>query len=354
MTYIPPPRSNGTIQTTRLKQPWDPGRPFRILAIDGGGIRGIFPAAFLAEIERRFLNGQSIGYYFDMIAGTSTGGIIALALAHGLTAQEVLDIYVDRGERIFPHAGRLGRLWRFIRSAGRPVHDQNCLRDELLRIFGEAHLGDAQSRLVIPSFDGCHGEPFIYKTPHHPDYKKDRHKRMVDVALHTSAAPFYYPGVLDAGYVMLDGGLWANTPVMNALVDALACFDVAREDIRILSIGTGQETFTIDERSRRGGWIRWGSLRPYYAASRAQSKDSLGQAFLLVGRQNVHRIDVPESDNTIGLDDTRRAVRELPRAARAHADAVGHHLHSAFLTVPAAAYVPCPLPLSPRPDAGQS
>ncbi len=205
MTYIPPPRSNGTIQTTRLKQPWLPGRPFRILAIDGGGIRGVFPAAFLAEIERRFLNGQSIGNYFDMIAGTSTGGIIALALAHGLTAQEIVDIYVDRGERIFPHAGRLGRLWRLVRSAGK--HDQDRLRDELLRIFGEAHFGDAQSRLVIPSFDRRHGEPFIYKTPHHPDYKKDRQKRMVDVALHTSA-PTTYPGVLDAGCVMLDGGLW--------------------------------------------------------------------------------------------------------------------------------------------------
>lgn len=166
---------------------------------------------------------------------------------------------------------------------------------------------------------------------------------------YTSAAPYYYPGVLDAGYVMLDGGLWANTPVMNALVDALACFDVAREDIWILSIGTGQETFTIDERSRRGGWVRWGSLRPYYAASRA-SKDSLGQAFLLVGRQNVHRIDAPESDHPIGLDDPRRAVRELPRTARGHADAVGHHLHSVSLTAPSAAYVPCPLPLNTKRD----
>lgn len=352
MTYIPPPRSNGTIQTTRLKQLWDPGRPFRILAIDGGGIRGVFPAAFLAEIERRFLDGESIANHFDMIAGTSTGGIIALALAHGLTAQEILDVYVDRGERIFPHAGRLGRLWRIIRSAGKPLHDQGRLQNELLRIFGDAHLGDAQSRLVVPSFDGRHGEPFIYKTPHHPDYKKDRHKRMVDVALHTSAAPYYYPGVLDAGYVMMDGGLWANTPVMNALVDALACFDVTREDIRILSIGTGQEAFTIDERSRLGGWLRWRSLRPYYAATRAQSKDSLGQAYLMIGRQNVHRIDVPESDDPIGLDETRRAVRELPRMARVHAEAVGHHLHSVFLTGRAAPYVPCPLLVSEPAESG--
>lgn len=90
MSYIPPRRSDGTIQHTRLKQPWPQGRPFRILSIDGGGIRGVFPAAVLAELENRFLNGGSIANHFDMIAGTSTGGIIALALAHGMTAQQAL------------------------------------------------------------------------------------------------------------------------------------------------------------------------------------------------------------------------------------------------------------------------
>src|SRR5262245_4819233 len=102
MNYIPPRRSDGTIQHARLKQPWPQGRPFRILSIDGGGIRGVFPAAFLAELETRFLGGASITNHFDMIAGTSTGGIIALALAHGMTARQALNIYLERGERIFP------------------------------------------------------------------------------------------------------------------------------------------------------------------------------------------------------------------------------------------------------------
>ncbi len=83
MNYIPPLRSAGTIQHTRVKQPWPTDRLFRILSIDGGGIKGIFPAAYLAEIEQRFLNGESIGNYFDLVAGTSTGGIIALALGKG-------------------------------------------------------------------------------------------------------------------------------------------------------------------------------------------------------------------------------------------------------------------------------
>ncbi|WP_312861700.1 patatin-like phospholipase family protein [Segnochrobactrum spirostomi] len=71
------------------------------------------------------------------------------------------------------------------------------------------------------------------------DYQKDRHKKLAHVALHTTAAPSYYPGVEDDGYIMIDGGIWANNPVMNALVDALACFDIAREGVRILSLGTG-------------------------------------------------------------------------------------------------------------------
>ena len=83
MNYIPLRRSDGTIQHARLKQPWPQGRPFRILSIDGGGIRGVFPAAFLAELEKRFLGATSIANHFDMIAGTSTGGIIALAGRRG-------------------------------------------------------------------------------------------------------------------------------------------------------------------------------------------------------------------------------------------------------------------------------
>ena len=110
MTYVPPRRSDGTIQTRRVPQPWPKDRPFRILSIDGGGICGILPAAVLAELEQRFLNGASIANYFDMIAGTSTGGIIALALAHGKTGADIRDVYLERGGLIFPPTSKPGRL----------------------------------------------------------------------------------------------------------------------------------------------------------------------------------------------------------------------------------------------------
>lgn len=97
MTYLPPRRSDGTAQKRRLQRPWPKGRPFRFLSIDGGGICGILPAAVLAELEQRFLGGKSVAGCFDMIAGTSTGGIIALGLSHGKTAREIREIYVERG-----------------------------------------------------------------------------------------------------------------------------------------------------------------------------------------------------------------------------------------------------------------
>jgi hypothetical protein len=342
MNYVPARRSDGTIQHARVKQSWPEGRLFRLLSIDGGGIRGVFPAAYLAEIEKRFLGGGSIADHFDMIAGTSTGGIIALALAHGMTAQQALQIYTERGERIFPTLRGLQWWARAIRWICKPKHDQRVLKNELLSVFGDKVLDDASKRLVIPSFEGLHGEPFIYKTPHHPDYQKDRHQKFAHVALHTTAAPSYYPAVENDGYVMIDGGVWANNPVMNALVDVLACYDVPRENVRILSLGTGEATFTLDEAARRGGARHWAFLRAFTIAARAQSKNALGQAYLLVGKNNVLRIDPPESASPIDLDNTARALRELPLVARSLVEGSGHFVEGTFLRDRAADFVRCP------------
>lgn len=346
MNYVAPPRSDGTIQHTRKKLPWPKDRLFRILSIDGGGIRGIFPAAYLAEIEKRFLGGASIANHFDMIAGTSTGGIIALGLAHGMSAKQVLEIYTERGDIIFPSPKGFARLRQLARFLFRPKHDQSVLKGELLRIFGDKVINDATTRLVVPSFEGVHGEPFIYKSPHHPDYQKDRHKSFAHVALHTTAAPAYYPAVENDGHIMIDGGVWANNPIMNALVDVLACYDVPRENIRILSLGTGDETLKLRNKQFNGGVNGWGisfGVPPLFKiAAMAQSKNALGQAYLLAGKNNVVRIDVPEHDQLIALDDVHRSRTELPRVARAQAEASGHYIESVFLSDKADDFSPCP------------
>lgn len=346
MNYIPPKRSDGTYRDFRVKLPWPKDRLFRILSLDGGGIRGLFGAAYLAEIERRFLNGEAIARYFDMIAGTSTGGIIALGLASGKTASEVSKIYSERGEFIFPEPKLGTGWWRKIKALGSPKHKAEDLRNELLRVYDHDVLDDVECRVVIPCFEAEHGEPFIYKTPHHPIYQRDRHKALVDIALHTAAAPSFLAAVENHGYQMLDGGIWANNPVMIAVVDVLANYDIPPENIRILSIGTGEETVKLAQRHLVGGKLAWGfSLDApllFRLAVRAQSKNALGQAGLLVGRPNLVRVDLDEREKHISLDDVAKAKAELPSFACAHAEANGTLVKQMFLFDEAEVFTKCP------------
>lgn len=330
MTYVPPRRSDGTIQKQRVPLPWPADRPFRILSIDGGGICGILPACVLSELESRFLGGKSIGKHFDMIAGTSTGGIIALGLAHGLTAAQVRDIYMEKGGLIFPPRGRIGRAVSWLRQTQRYAYEREPLKDELLRIFGDTALAEAKNRLCIPSFEGTHGEPWIYKTPHHPDYKRDKFEKMVTVGLATAAAPTFFAALRNNGYTMVDGGLWANNPVMNAVVDALACFTIDRRQIHVLSLGCGETTFKVDASKSLGGLWQW--RKAIEGAMRAQSLNALGQTYLLVGKDQVCRLDAPESTNPIDLDDYIRAKAELPGMARSLVEASGHRVAATFLS----------------------
>lgn len=336
MVYQPPRRSDGTIQVQRKLQPWSDGKPFRILSIDGGGICGILPASILAELEHRFLSGSSIADHFDMIAGTSTGGIIALGLGHGMTAGAIRDVYVERGGLIFPPVGWIRNRLRLIKHFVRYVYDSKNLEDELHRIFGETLFGSSSKRLCIPSFEGRFGEPWIYKTPHHEDYKLDRFEKMVRVGMATSAAPTYLKAYDNGPYRMIDGGIWANNPIMNALVDALSCYDLKRRQIQILSVGCGETSYSVTPRLAVGGLISWRfAIR---AAMRAQSKNALGQSYLLVGKDNVIRLDAPESARQIELDDYVRAKDELPNMARSLVEACGQKVAELFLSTKAQEY----------------
>src|SRR5262249_302092 len=151
--------------------------------------------------------------------------------------------------------------------------------------LGDRKLGDASARLCIPSFEGLYGEVYVFKTPHHPDYKKDLHETMVKVALATSAAPTYYRPFLHAGYTFVDGGVWAHNPAMIALTEALSCFDVSRERIRILSLGCGDDPYSVSpSQIAHGGMWHWKDIMS--GAMRLQSHCAIGQAGLLVGPEH--------------------------------------------------------------------
>lgn len=324
-----PRRSDGTRQTLRSVQPWPSGKPFKILSIDGGGILGILPCMILAEIEKRFLDGEPIGGHFDMIVGTSTGGIIALGLGQGKSAQEISKLYVERGRYIFP-GNRVTRWMRGRAGWALAQYDRTNLENELRREFGDGFFGSSSIPTCVPSFEGRYGEPYVFKTPHHPDYKKDRHERLVDVGLSTAAAPTIFAAVKRNGYVFADGGIWANNPAMIGVVDAMTCFDIDRTQIRLLSLGCGQETYRMRWWHRIGGKLIWAGAF-VASAMRAQSYNALGQAGLMIGRSNMIRLDAPEVAKRIGMDNVDRALAEMPPVARSLVEASGHRVSQMFL-----------------------
>jgi patatin-like phospholipase/acyl hydrolase len=131
------------------------GKTFRILSLDGGGIRGAFPAALLARLEEHLEH--PIGRYFDLIAGTSTGGIIAIGLGLGLSATEILKLYVEQGPAIFDQEH--GAVENWVRQQVRDMahwfitkHSSQPLRRALEGVFGRRRLGESRTRLVIPAW----------------------------------------------------------------------------------------------------------------------------------------------------------------------------------------------------------
>jgi patatin-like phospholipase/acyl hydrolase len=134
--------------------PWPPGKPYRILSLDGGGIRGAYAATILADIEAEITGGEPIADYFDAIAGTSTGGIIALGLGLKKPAAALKQLYIESGNRVFPEFWSQHPLLKFLRQCFRVLHDQRVLESLLYETFGDATLGQSWTRLVIPAFLG--------------------------------------------------------------------------------------------------------------------------------------------------------------------------------------------------------
>ena len=323
----------------RQRQPWPKGRDFRILSIDGGGIKGIFPATFLAALERIYLYGETIAAHFDMIVGTSTGGVIAIGLGAGLTSREIRDLYRDRGEEIFPPQSVLTRWVNCPLHFIRYKYNTTVLRKILYEYLSDRTLAQSLSRLCIPSSDGDGGDICVFKTPHHPDYHLDADREMLTVALATSAAPTFFRILEEDGNLFVDGGVWSNNPIMIGVVEALTAFDVKPDQIKVLSLGSGSPRFRASERMvKYGGLLPWRKV--IFAAMHFQSESALGQARLLIGPERVTRIDAPTMKNPIDLDDWKRATTELMPAAQLAVENEGDSVAAEFLATEVDPYVP--------------
>jgi hypothetical protein len=249
---------------------------FSLLAVDGGGIRGVIPARVLQEIEGHFQ--RPICDLFDLVAGTSTGGIIALGLtkprdgtdAPQFSAEQLVDLYAVHGAQIFPDS-----MWRKVWTAGGlggVKYSAKPLEELLADRFGDTMLSEALVDVCIPSYDLSAPGSYFFKRSYARDETQAWNVPMALVARATSAAPTYFdPARIADDHALVDGGVFANNPAVAGYADALDIIATHPEiyadevEIQVVSIGTGQPP----QDAARGGpipvsWSRangWGLAR---------------------------------------------------------------------------------------------
>ena len=234
---------------------------FQILSLSGGGYLGLYTISVLAELELQIR--RPIASCFDLVAGTSVGGIIALGLAAERPANDIKHAFVSDGTRIFSNrptpTTRFGQWWDFCRSMLSPKYDSAALSETAIRIIGDNnHIGDLKHPVIIPVVNLTKGKPQMFKTAHHPTFKRDHRLRIVDVALATSAAPTYFPIAEIRDELFADGGLYANSPDLVALHEAEHFFGVPAGEVRMLSIGTTTTQFSFSHvTGRQLGMLGW-------------------------------------------------------------------------------------------------
>jgi hypothetical protein len=236
-------------------------KSFKILSIDGGGIKGLYSIRVIQHLEEKY--GCHISDYFDMICGTSTGGLIALALSLKIPAKTICAFYESEGRNIFPYRTRAGGFIRQVLWFGK--YSDAPLKKALVKIFSDKKMGDVQNLICIPSYSITEGKPRVFKYDHREgELNMDNRALCVDVALATSAAPTYFP-LCEIPYYnssqFIDGGVWANNPTMVGLIEALKYFvgnEKAYESLDVLSISslTYSKGKPIGRRRRRSfiGW----------------------------------------------------------------------------------------------------
>lgn len=281
----------------------------------------MFPATFLAALEEDL--GRPLWQYFDLISGTSTGGIIAIGLAMGIPASEIRDLYEKEGPRIFAQdrdgirgwMDRKRASWRWAFNG--PKHSSEYLESELQKVLGERRLGEAKTRLVIPAFHTTTKRVYIFKTAHHERLTTDYKVLARDAAMSTAAAPTYFKEfVTNEDVGLVDGGMWANNPTGVAVVEGVGTLEWAPRDISVLSLGCLEE---VDEMPSSTGALQFArKMSGYFMAG--QSHGSLGLAHVLTGdvgasgHKAIYRVSQPIPPGFYTLDDTSRISKLKDRA----------------------------------------
>lgn len=330
-------------QSVALSQKIDSPFGRRILSIDGGGILGTFPISFLSEIEQHL--DHPIGDYFDLIAGTSTGGILAIALALGMSATDLLCFYETKGPAIFGQDHRgigsfLMKAVRRVRSLYRHKYNSDELKNALSEVLGDRQLGEARTRLVVPAWSPIAQCVYIYKTAHHDRLRTDYKALALDAALATSAAPTYFrQHITSTGAGLIDGGVWASNPIALAVTEAIGLLKWHPAELHVLSLGCLQEVYAIPK------WAGIGTLglKAINLFMDGQAMGAMGMAKILTGdgheRQAIHRIDHKVPRGKFRMDDTR-LILDLKGLGHTKGRESFPLLQSIFFMHPAEPFIP--------------
>ena len=262
------------------------GDAFNILALDGGGIRGIYAAHVLTRLEDTL--GAPVQERFDLIAGTSTGSILAGAASIKIPMATLVELFESQAERIFSR--KRFRFFPFLRSR----YSTYPLDQVIGEYVPEVTMGEVPTPLMITSSDISTGGVHVFKSRYLEElgerYIRDGQVRLRDAILASCAAPLYFDPRQVGEYLLADGGLWANNPAIIAVTEASAKFRHPLDKIRVLSVGTGR---TANFYTRRGAWgllTGWGGPKLVSYVLGLQSQASTNMAKLLLGDRHL-RLD---------------------------------------------------------------
>lgn len=310
---------------------WTAEQPFQSLALTGGGYRGLFTAQVLATLEAH--TGEPIGRCFDLVAGTSIGGIVALAVAFEIPMRRVVDVFVAEGEHIFPPSpapvGAIAQLIDLVRHRQRPRYRSEPLRAVISDLLGaDTRLGDALHPVLIPAVNVTTGAPQIFKTPHKASWVRDQRYRAVDVALATSAAPTFFELAEIDKQRFTDGGLFANAPDLIAMQEAEHFLGAPQAAQRMLSIGTTTQSYALSHSLGRGlgigDWVQGQRLLSVMIS--AQQQFAIQHVAHCLGERHL-RIDhepAAAQAQDLGLDRADAVARDtlLGLGSKAASDAL--------------------------------
>jgi uncharacterized protein len=295
-------------------------KPFRILSLAGGGYLGLYTACVLAELEERV--GEPLGRRFDLIAGTSVGGILAIALAFEMPMARLRALFLEHGTAIFSDRGlptsTIGKLRDLTRAVIGPKYDGQVLRKALVAQLGRRTLGDALHHVVIPATNLSLSRTKVFKTPHASGSRGDEKAHAVGVAMASAAAPAYFPSVKIGKHLFADGGLFAVAPDQVALNEAEHFLRMPIERVRMLSIGTGtagyQPATKATEKDGAVDWLSEGRLMLTLIAVQQQHVQAIMEDRL--GDRYQHLDGDWPRDGGLGIDvATPSAVDTLTRMA---------------------------------------